>query len=314
MILVTGGMGFIGMHTVRALLDKGEAVIPTSHRAWRVPEIWEAEVGSSVFPERLDVNNPHDAIELVRKHKPRAIIHFAGPPFAGTTLAADYATNLNGLLNLLEAGRIGEVERFVLASSNAVYGGIDVGPYHEEMTLPVASTNAVSAYKKAAEIAMFHYADRAGMSVAALRPPAVYGPLYYSLYNVMSRVCHATVKGTEPDYGPAGAPYEGDHQDMAYVKDVAEIFARAALQSTLGYRVYNCGSGQPASIQQLLNAAMEVIPGAFVSASSEPGSSRRGPDNYLDMTRVKNDLGYVPMYDVRAGVADYIRWLQTHSL
>ena len=59
------------------------------------------------------------------------------------------------------------------------------------MTLPLASTNAISAYKKACEILMFHYADRVGLNVAALRPPAVYGPMYYSLVNMMSRFRHA---------------------------------------------------------------------------------------------------------------------------
>ena len=121
MIIVTGGMGFIGMHTVQALLDAGESVVPTSHRAWRIPELWQEEVGKRVFPEMLDVNNAHDAIELGRKHKPSAIIHLAGPPFAGTTPAGDYATNLLGLLNLLEAARANEVGRFVLASSNAYF-------------------------------------------------------------------------------------------------------------------------------------------------------------------------------------------------
>ena len=107
MIVVTGGVGFIGMHTVRALLDAGEQVVPTSHRAWRIPEFWEAEVGKRVFPEVLDVNNAHDAIELVRKHGVTGIVHLAGPPFAGVTPANDYATNMSGLLNLLEAARGG---------------------------------------------------------------------------------------------------------------------------------------------------------------------------------------------------------------
>ena len=314
MIIVTGGMGFIGMHTVQALLDAGESVVPTSHRSWRIPELWQDEVGKRVFPEMLDINSAHDATELARKHKPRAIIHLAGPPFAGTTPAGDYATNMMGLLNLLEAARINEVGRFVYASSNSVYGGIDKGPYLEDMTYPLSSTNAISAYKKAAEIVMFHYADRTGLSVAALRPPAVYGPLYYSLFNVMSRVCHAAAKGAEPDYGPAGAPYEGEYQDMAYVKDVAEIFARAALKPDLAYRSYNCGSGQPASIRQLIDAAKAVVPGATLPAASEPKPTSRGEDNYLNMDRVKEDLGYVAQYDVTRGAGEYTRWLQTHPL
>ncbi len=309
MILVTGGMGFIGMHTVKALLDAGEQVVPTSHRAWRTPELWGEAAAKRVIPERLDINNAHDAIEVVRKHGVTAIIHLAGPPFAGTTAAADYATNQMGLLNLLEAARINGVRRFVYASSNAVYGGLPGGPYHEEMLLPPASTSAISAYKKAGEIVMMHYADRTGLGVAAVRPPAVYGPLYYSMVNLMGRFSHAAARGTEPDYGAAGPPRGGDMMDMAYVKDVAEIFARAAIRETLSHRVYNAGYGRAFSYQELLDAVRKVVPAARVALSAGGGQPPLTAANHLDMSRVRDDLGFAPRYDLEAGIADYIRWL-----
>jgi nucleoside-diphosphate-sugar epimerase len=81
MILVTGGMGFIGVHVVKSLLDAGEDVVVTYNNSWRVPDFWEDEVGKRVTIERLDVTNPHDPTAMATKHKVDGIVHCAAPAF-----------------------------------------------------------------------------------------------------------------------------------------------------------------------------------------------------------------------------------------
>ena len=314
MILVTGGMGFIGMHVVRALLDAGEQVVPTSHRAWRLPEIWADEVGKRVFPETLDVASPHDAIGLAAKHKVTGIVHLAMPPFAGLSPATEYMTSIYGLLNLMEAAHAVGAKRFVFASSNAVYGGIPAGPLTEDMALPVTSTNATNAFKKSCEVLLAHYADRTGLSVAMVRPTGVYGPLYYSLMNFGGRFCHAAVKGVEPNYPPTGIPYASAPADLAYVTDVAQVFARATVQETLPNRIYNAGQGQYWTLGQLEAAVKRAVPDAKVATNPGANPNPPAPNFYVDMSRVKADLGFTPEYDLDRGVAAYIDWLRTHPL
>ena len=95
MILVTGGMGFIGVHVVKSLLDSGEDVVVTYNNSWRVPDFWEDEVGKRVTIERLDVTNPHDPTVMATKHKVDGIVHCAAPAFGtGSTPAQDYAVNM----------------------------------------------------------------------------------------------------------------------------------------------------------------------------------------------------------------------------
>lgn len=314
MILVTGGMGFIGLHTVRALLDAGEDVVVSYHSSYRVPEFWADEVGKRVTVQQLDVTSPHDVISTADKYKVTGIVHLAMPGPAGLSPAEDYRTSMYGLLNVMEAARNAGVKRLTFASTSQLYLGLPAGPYHEDMDLPITSSNATAAFKKACETLLLHYADRTGLDVVAIRTRAVYGPMYYSMMNVPSRFAHASIKGTEPNYGPAGAPFAEDDNDFSYVKDVAAVMARAATADKLPHRIYNVSAGQAFTNQRLVDAVKAVDPNFKVQL--KPGANPKGnpPSNYLSVDRIRQELDYSPRYDIEKGMAEYIGWLRNHPL
>ncbi len=314
MILVTGGMGFIGLHVVKSLLDAGENVVVTWNHSWRVPEFWEDQLGKRVIAERVDVTYPHDLLSVAKKHNVESIIHLATPVVGTATPSQDYMINMYGLLNVLEAARLVGARRVTFAGSSTVYSGLNAGPYREDALVPLDSRTATEAFKKACETLLLHYADRVELSVASVRPRLVYGPMYYSLMNLPSRLCHAAVEGTEPNYGPSGPPFAEDTSDFTYVKDCAEVLKRVNSAEQLQHRVYNVGGGRAFTMQELVDAVKEMVPDAKIEV--KPGANPRGnpPGNYLDLTRAKDDLGFTPSYPIDRGVADYITWLRNHPL
>ena len=312
MILVTGGMGFIGQHLVKRLLDAGQDVVVTWNRSWRVPEFWSDELGHRVIAERADVAAQYDVLNVAQKHKVDSIIHLATPVIGTVTPAQDFATNMLGLLNVLEAARAVGARRLTLASSSTLYSGLKQGPYREDAPLPIDSRTSTEAYKKASESILFHYGDRIGLSVAAIRPRAVYGPMYYSLVNLPGRLCHAAATGRAPDYGPSGPPYAEDTGDFTNVKDCAELFARVHLAERLQHRVYNVGGGHDFTMQEVADAVQAAAPEMKIEL--KPGANPQGnpKDNYLDLSRARQEFGFTPEYPIPKGIPDYIAWLEAH--
>ena len=160
MILITGGLGFIGLHTARRFLDVGEQVVLTQYRMRREPDFIKSEIGKRAFIETLDVTVGHDVIDVVRRHKVTGIVHLAVPGLGALSAAEDYRVNMMGFLNILEAARLFDVRRVSLASSVAVYASLPEGPFREEALLPVHSGNPTETFKKALEILGLHYASR----------------------------------------------------------------------------------------------------------------------------------------------------------
>ena len=111
MVLITGGMGFIGLHTARKFLDAGENVIITRFRTWREPSFLKDEFGKRVIVESLDTTSPFDCLSLVRKHHVDSIVHLAMPGLSALSPAEDFRVNMLGLVNLLEAARVAAVRR-----------------------------------------------------------------------------------------------------------------------------------------------------------------------------------------------------------
>jgi len=313
MILITGGLGFIGLHTARRFLDLGDKVVLTQYRVRREPDFIKGEIGKRAFIETLDVTSGHDVIDVVRRHKVTGIVHLAVPGLGALSAAEDYRVNMIGFLNILEAARLFDVRRVSFASSVAVYASLPEGPFREDALVPVRSGNPTETFKKAMEILGLHYASRTGLEVVTLRIGNPFGPLYHSLAAPTSRICHAAVKGVPADFKGArgGAPHEEDETGAFYVKDCATAIQLLQMADKLSHRIYNIGCERPIRYGEFVGAVKKAVPNAHISLQPGHGPRNR-PNAYMNITRIMEEVGYQPRYDVERGVAEYIDWLRKH--
>ena len=127
MILITGGLGFIGSHTTRAMLDLGESCVLVQRRAAAVPGAFAGEAGRRVFVEQADITDRPAFLEIGKRHKITGIVHLAGsvpwPP--GAYEPVDGARKaIDSLLNVIQAASDWGVARVGAASTIGVYGGV----------------------------------------------------------------------------------------------------------------------------------------------------------------------------------------------
>jgi UDP-glucose 4-epimerase len=306
-------MGFIGLHTARRFLDAGENVLLTQFRTRREPSFIAADLGARAQAETVDVSDRHTVLGLAQRHRPKSIVHLAVPALAGITPVDEYRTNTQGLMNVLEAAVEYSVERVSLASSIAVYGGLSAGPFREDALLPVPSTTATEAYKKAEETLALYFAKQTQLDVRCLRLGGIYGPLYHSMANLPSRLAHAAVRGLQPELGSAryGGPSRADDaQDFCYVKDCAAGIQLVHMSPRLQHTTYNIGAGRAFTYREVAAAVNLAVPGANIELP--PGGGARSQP-FMEIDRARQDAGYEPEYDVTRGMADYLEWLRSNA-
>jgi UDP-glucose 4-epimerase len=313
MILITGGLGFIGLHTARRFLDVGEQVVLTQYRVRREPDFIKAAIGKHAFIETLDVTSAHDVIEIMRRHKVTGIVHLAVPGLGALSAAEDYRVNVMGFLNILEAARLYDVRRVSLASSVAVYASLAEGPFREDALVPVQSGNPTETFKKALEILGMHFASRTGLEVVALRIGTPFGPLYHSLAAATSRIVHAAAKGVAADFTGArgGAPHQADDAGAFYVKDCGAAIQLVQMADKLSHRIYNISGESPITYGEFVDVVKKEVPNAEINLPPGRGPRYR-PHAYLDITRLKQEVGYQPQYTIERAVGEYIDWLRQH--
>ncbi len=309
--LLIGGMGFIGLHTARSFLDAGQDVIVTYHANRREPDFLQPDIGTRCKVEQLDVLDADRVNQVIETHKPEGVVYLAVPALAGVSPAEEFKTNTAGYLNVLEACRAAGVRRLSVTSSLAVYNSVKERPWHEDMTFPVTSTNPTEAYKKGLETLGLFFGQRTGLEVVMLRVAGIFGPMYHSMANLPSRLCHAAAHGRAPDFSSMryGPPKADDGSDACYVKDAAEGIRMVHMAPSLQHRIYNVGNGRATRNRDLVEAIREVVPEFEVELP--PGGD--STDRYMDLTRTTSEVGYKPKIGVERGLAEYVAWLRTHA-
>jgi UDP-glucose 4-epimerase len=309
MILVTGGLGFIGSHTVRALLDLGEGCVLVQRRAAEVPA---GLADGQVAVEQADITDLTALLDVGTRHKITGIVHLAGsmpwPPSPDQPVDATRKA-LGGLLNVLQAAQDWGVPRVGVASTIGVYGGITVeGPLREDMPLPMTSGHLIPAFKKVGELLTDHLAGATGIEVVNYRISAIWGPgdPHGALFFAAPELVHAAVRGTKPDLSTLLTPaHREDAIDLCYVKDCGRAIALLQLADRLNHRTYNVASGRATSNAEIIAAIRKVIPDARIDLPT----GGTGQPVYLDISRIHQDTGYQPAYDAERATADYIAWL-----
>jgi nucleoside-diphosphate-sugar epimerase len=185
-ILVIGGLGSIGSHTARALLDRGESVVVTAHRSSQIPEFLAEEPADRIVVEPLDTTEREAVLDIGKRHEITGIVHLA-------------------------AAR------------------------HD---LP--------------------------------------DPIEY------------------------------------HVKDCGRAVALLMLAEHLNHRIYNVSSGRLVRYSEVVAAINAAVPGANI-VLPQGRNPDRPTDNYLDISRLREDTGFGPAYDVKRAVPDYADWLRRHA-
>ena len=290
--LVLGGTGFIGSHLVDLLLARGHQVrvlsrSPERHR----PPLAGVDYRLARLGDTPAVAEALCGVEVV--------FHLAGatvPATAARDPVFDVEANLVGTLRLLGLLAGSGVKRLVyLSSGGTVYGVPETLPVPEDHCLmPICSYGIV---KAAIEGYVRIFQRSHDVDCIVVRPSNPYGPRqgHFGVQGVIG-----TFLGRIRDGEPLEVWGDGSQvRDFLYVSDLAEFCLRAAEKG--GGGVYNCGSGQGSSINDVI-AVTEKVTGREVPVIRRPARGFDVPEVVLDISAARRDFGFQPRVGLEEGI------------
>jgi UDP-glucose 4-epimerase len=327
-ILVTGGAGYIGSHTMLELLAAGFEVVCVDNFCNSAPEAVrrvERLAGRAVHLIEGDIRSAATLDQAFTAAPIAAVVHFAALKAVGESVAkplAYYDNNVAGTLALLEACRRAAVRRFVFSSSATVYGVPDVLPLTEEA--PLAATNPYGATKLMVE-QILRDACRAdpAMSTVALRyfnPIGAHASgqigedprdVPNNLFPFVNQVAVGRRERLAIFGGDWDTPDGTGVRDYIHVVDLARGHVRALERTAThpGFIPINLGTGRGTSVLELVQAVERAsgrtIPYAIVA--------RRAGDIaacWADARRARELLGWEAELSLDRMCADGWRWQQ----
>ena len=331
MILVTGGLGFIGSHTVVALQQKGHKVLIVDDLSNSSVEVLDGiEAASSIRPDFVELNlqDAKALASLFEKHTITGIIHFAAFKAVGESVqkpVAYYQNNLGSLLNLLA-----EIEKavtpipFIFSSSCTVYGEAKELPITENAAIQPAISPYGNTKQIGEEILLDTVNAIPNFRVIALRyfnpigahPSIAIGELPTGRPQNLVPFITQTAAGLYPKLTVFGNDYptpDGTNvRDYIHVVDLAEAHVVALERVVEGkseeaYEVFNLGTGKGSSVLEVIQS-FERVSGEKLPY--EIGARREGDviSAYADTTKANNVLGWKTQRSLDEAVASAWAW------
>lgn len=314
-VLVIGGSGFAGSYTVRALHDAGYDVVVCDLNDYQPESRFVIGGAAEGIPvERGSIDNWPRVLDVVNRHRPGAIVHLASImdlPFLDQNPMVALKVNVEGTVNLLEAARFNDVQRFVFFSTIGVIPQVKYEPIdaaHPVVLPRHGPRGAYSVAKLCGEGFCFAYEQSFGLDVRVIRPSALYGFGMSALApNYMKQIVEPAVRG-EPVRLPTGGPVP---RDYVHVLDVASLVVAVLEGADDTDRIYYGATGEPLRTGGDVGCiARELLPGAEIEIGddfTESDRAEQGCRGQISIENAKAQLGWSPRYSsLRDGMAEYI--------
>lgn len=310
-ILVTGGTGYIGSHTVVELIEQGHEVVIVdnlSNSNASVIERIRKITGKSPIWYKADIRNSKKLAEIFKQHKPEAVIHFAGLKAVGESVEKPmeyYDNNINGTLVLLEEMKKAGVKNLIFSSSATVYGEPETMPITEEMPKG-ACTNPYGWTKWMQEqifadiyksdptwnFVMLRYFNPIGAHDSGLIGEDPKG-IPNNLVPYIAKVATGELKQVNVFGNDYPTPDGTGIRDYIHVVDLAKghVCALKKIDVSCGYVVYNLGTGKGSSVLDVVRAYSKAC-GKDLPYEIKP---RRAGDIaccYADTAKAERELGW----------------------
>lgn len=311
-ILVTGAAGFIGFHTCKKLLERGDNVVIIDE----MNDYYDVQLKQSNLDylskqfssERVQIyiGDLCDQVlvrKVIKENQPEAIIHLAAR--AGVRPSIDdpllyIHSNITATTVLLEACRQFGIKKFVYASSSSVYGGSNKEMFSEEdvVDFPVSP---YAATKKTCELLAHTYHHLYKLDCIGLRFFTVYGPRGrpdMAPFKFMDRIAQDIAID---QYGDGSSS-----RDYTYIDDIVQGVI-LSLDRGIGCEVFNLGNGSPTNLKDFI-ATIEALVGKRAIINYLPDQPGDVPRTCADVSKAKKLLGYQPTTPLAVGLAKTWQW------
>ena len=326
-ILLTGGAGYIGSHTIIELDKAGHSVAVVDNLYNSNPKALERVgeiIGKQIPFYKADIRDAEALAKVFEAEKPQAVIHFAGLKAVGESVAKPleyYHNNMTGTFILLDVMRKHGCKNIIFSSSATVYGDPAIIPITEQCpkghcTNPYGQTKSMleevlmDVQKADPEwnVVILRYFNPIGAHQSGKigeNPNGIPN-------NLMPYITQVAI-GKRPELGVFGSDYDTHDgtgvRDYIHVCDLAagHVCALKAIQRNCGLGIYNLGTGHGYSVLDVVKA-FEKANGVSVPYSLKPRRPGDIATCYCDPTKAREELGWVAQYGIEEMCRDSWNW------
>ncbi|ATB48870.1 dTDP-glucose 4,6-dehydratase [Corallococcus macrosporus] len=311
-VLVTGGCGFIGSNLVKYLRRERPAWTVVNldklTYAGNLENLAELEGDPRHVFIRGDIGNRELVEHLMSVHAIDAVMHLAAESHVDRSILGPevfVTTNVLGTQQLLEASRARGVKRFLMVSTDEVYGSLGpTGAFTESS--PLQPSSPYSASKTSADLVALAYHHTFKLDVVVTRCSNNYGRYQFPEKLIPLMVVNALHDKPLPVYGDGG-----NVRDWLHVEDHCQALLLALEKGRAG-EVYNIGGGAERRNLDIVKAILGLVgkPDSLIQyVKDRPGHDRRYA---IDPSKVRAELGWTPAHTFEQGLAETVRWYVDH--
>jgi CDP-glucose 4,6-dehydratase len=312
-VLVTGADGLVGAWLVKALLERGARVVVIRRDHPAVSALGQLGLQGSVDVVHGDICTDGLVGRVLGEYEVDGVFHLAAQTQVGPANRSPlptFETNIRGSWLVLEACRLHEVERVVVASSDKAYGRQADLPYRE--THPLQPLFPYDVSKAACDLLARSYWHTFGLPVAVTRLANVYGGGDLNRARLVPEAVCAALAGDAPVVRSDGSP----ERDFLYVEDAVGAYLAVwdALERDEGHgEAFNAGAGEPHRVLDVIELICRLAGAPVVPEIQGDGVPHGEIDRqWVDSTRLRELTGWRPEVTLEEGLRRTIEWYREH--